>query len=153
MDPVTLVRAARYDFAQKNDLFIPFAHGDVEIRYPFSFRGELGQLVVMGREERPRPDFVVEEFGYAPSDGKSIESGRAAANLVEDHEAALARVVNDVRGLVHLDHEGRLAARKIVARSDSGKNTVHQADLRARGRNETPDLRHQDNQRHLADVG
>ena len=68
-------------------------------------------------------------------------------------KTALGRVVDDVRRFVHLHHEGRLAAREIVVRADPGENAIDQADLRARRRDEAADLRHQDDQRHLPDVG
>ena len=84
---------------------------------------------------------------------KPVEGRGAAPDFVENDEAALRGVVHDVRGLVHLHHEGRLPARKIVARADAGENAIHQADLRARRRHEAPDLRHQHDQRDLPDVG
>ena len=107
----------------------------------------------MRREKRPRLDLVVEKFGHAPGDGKSVEGRRAAADLIEDHETAIARVVHDVRGLVHLHHESRLTAGEIVVRADPGENAIHQSNLGARCRDKTSDLRHQDNQRDLPDVG
>ena len=51
LDAVAFVRAARDDFAQENDLLVPFAHGDVEIANAFAVLGELGQLMIMRGEE------------------------------------------------------------------------------------------------------
>ena len=51
LDAVTLVRAAGDDFAEENDLLVPFAHGDVEIAYAFAVLGEFGQLVIMRGEQ------------------------------------------------------------------------------------------------------
>ena len=107
----------------------------------------------MGREERARLDFVVQKFRHAPGDGETVEGRSAAADLIENDEAPLGRVVHDIRRLVHLDHEGRLAAGKIVARADARENAIDQPDLRARSRDKTADLRHQDDQRDLPDVG
>ena len=153
LDPVALVRAARNDLAQENDLLVPFAHRDVEIAHAARVPRQLGQLVIMGREKRARLDLVVQKFRHAPGDRKAVEGRSAAADLIQNDQAALGRVVHDVRRLVHLDHEGRLAAREIVVRADAGENAIDQTDLRARRRNEAADLRHQNNQRHLPDVG
>src|SRR6266542_685046 len=50
VDSVTFVRTAGDNFAQENDLLVPFAHGDVEIADTTAVFGELGQLVVMRGE-------------------------------------------------------------------------------------------------------
>src|SRR5207249_4244368 len=81
---VTFVGAARYDFAEKNDLFVPFAHGDIQIANAFAVLGELGQLVIMRGKQTARLDLVVKKFGHAPRDGEPIESRRAAADLVKN---------------------------------------------------------------------
>ena len=153
LDAVALVRAARDDLAQKNDLLVPFAHRDVEIADAAALLRELGQLVVVRREKRARPDLVVQKFRHAPCDRESVEGGCSAADFIQNDEAALSRVVYDVRCFVHFDHEGRLAARKIVVRTNPGKNAIDQSDLRAGRRNETTYLRQQDDQRDLPDVG
>ena len=46
-----------------------------------------------------------------------------------------------------------MATRQIVARAHPGENAIYQADLRALRRDEAPNLRHQDDQRDLADIG
>ena len=66
LDAVTLVCAAGNDLAQENDLLVPFPDRDVEIADAFAFLGELGQLVIVRREECARLDFVVQKFGDAP---------------------------------------------------------------------------------------
>ena len=62
-------------------------------------------------------------------------------------------VVQDVRRFGHLDHEGTLAARQLVAGSDTREDAIGDADFGFLGRDKTADLRHQRDQRHLADVG
>jgi len=52
-------------------------------------------------------------------DREPVERGGAAPDLVEDHERALGRLVEDRRGLDHLDHERRLAGGEIVLRPDA----------------------------------
>ena len=131
LDAVTLVRAALDDLAQEDDLVVPLAHGDVVILDAGPGHLEFGEFVVMGGEERPRADAVVQVFRDAPRDGQAVEGRGAAADLVQDDEAALGGVVEDVGGLVHLDHEGRLPAREVVAGADAGEDAVGEANLGA----------------------
>ncbi len=153
LNAVALVRSAGNDLAQENDLFVPFAHRDVEITNAAPLLGELRQLVVVGGEKGARPDLVVQEFRHAPRDREPVESRCSATDFVQDDEAALGCVVHDIGRLVHFDHEGRLAARKIITRPDPGEDAIDQADLCAGCRDEAADLRQQDDQRDLADVG
>jgi len=69
--------------------------------------GEIGQLVIVSREERLRSNFRVgrEEFCDRPRNRETVERSGAASDLVEDHEAARRGRVQDVGGLLHLDHE------------------------------------------------
>src|SRR5205807_9451856 len=110
LNAVTLVRASWNDFAQKNDLLVPFPDRDIQIGYAFSFVGELGQLVIMRREKSARLDLVVQKFGHAPGDREPVEGRCSSSDFVENYQTPFGRVVHDVRGLIHLDHERRLAA-------------------------------------------
>ena len=90
---------------------------------------ERRQLVVVGREQRPAAIGRVQMLDRGPGDRQPVESGRAAADLVEDHQAALRRLIEDRRRLHHLDHEGRTPPRQIVSRADARKQPVHDADM------------------------
>ena len=81
--------------------------------------GELRQLVVMRRKEhtRLRVFLPLQKFDDRPCDAEAVVGRRAAAHFVEDDEASVRRVAQDVRGLDHLDHEGALPARELVARA------------------------------------
>ena len=81
---VTLVGAAGNDFAEKNDLLVPFAHGDIQIANAFAVLGEFDQFVLMGGKQTARLDLVVQKFGHAPRDREAVESGCAAADLVKN---------------------------------------------------------------------
>ena len=63
------------------------------------------------------------------------------------------RAVQDVRGLLHLHHERRLAARDVVRGADAGEDAVDDAQLGLARRHERAGLRQQAQQRHLAQVG
>ena len=47
LDAITLIGATGDDFAQENDLLVPFADGDVQIADTFAVLGELGELVIV----------------------------------------------------------------------------------------------------------
>ncbi len=63
------------------------------------------------------------------------------------------RVVEDVGGLGHLDHERALAAAQLVGRADAGEEPVDDADPGASGRDEAADLGQDRDQGDLADIG
>ena len=81
---VTFVGAARDDFAQKNDLFVPLAHGDIQIADAFAILGEFDQLMIMRGKQTARFDLVIEKLGHAPRDREPVESGCAAADFVKN---------------------------------------------------------------------
>lgn len=62
LDAVAFVGAAGEDFAEKDDLIVPFADGDVEIVEARESGGEFGEFVVMSGEERFGTDLVMEIF-------------------------------------------------------------------------------------------
>ena len=92
-------------------------------------------------------------LGHRPGDAQPVEGGGAAAHLVEHDQALRGGVVQDVRRLLHLDHEGRLPARDVVGRADAREDAVDQAELGLPGRHERAALRQQRQQRHLPQVG
>ena len=65
-----------------------------------------------------------------PGQRDAVVGAGAAADLVEDHQAARRRVVEDVRRLGHLHHERALAAAQLVAGADAREDAVGQADRR-----------------------
>src|SRR5262249_40938168 len=84
LDAVAFVCAAGGDFAEKNDLLVPFAHGDIQISNAFAVLGEVCQFMIMRGKEGARFDLFVEKLGHAPRDGQPVESGGAPADLVEN---------------------------------------------------------------------
>ena len=51
LDAVAFVGGARLDFAEEDDVFVPFADGDVVVFDRFFAGGEVTELVVVGGEE------------------------------------------------------------------------------------------------------
>jgi len=96
---------------------------------------------------------AVEVLDYRPRNREAVVGGGAAADLVEDDEGAVGGVVEDVGGLVHLDHEGGVATGEVVAGADAGEDAVHEADAAAFGGGPAADLGEEGDERDLADVG
>ena len=88
MDTVAFVRAAFDDFSEKNNLVMPFAHGDVEIFDARQARGEFGQFVIMRGEQSFRADLIVQMLDDGPRERKAIECARAASDFIQHDEAA-----------------------------------------------------------------
>ena len=153
MDAVTFVRATGDDLAEEDDRVVPFANGDVPVLHAAAREREFGELVVVRGEEGAALGLVVQKLGDAPRDAQAIERARAASDFIEDHEAARRGVIADVGGLVHLDHESALPAREVVVRADAGKNAIGNSDFRLLRGHPRSDLRHENEERDLADVG
>ena len=117
--------------------------------------GEIGELVIVRREDRLRPGARVRRqvLGDRPREAQPVERRRAAADFVEDDQAARRRAVQDVGRLLHLDHERRLAARDVVGRADAREDAIDDRQLGAARRHERPGLRHQAEERRLPQVG
>ena len=73
-------------------------------------------------------------------------------NFVQEDEAGSGGVVQNVRRLVHLDHEGRLTFGKVVARADPCKDPINHTDPRGGSREIAADLSQQGEQGNLPDV-
>ena len=94
--------------------------------------------------------FFRQLFNHGPGNGQAVVSGCTPPDFIEDDEAPVRGVVQDIGGFVHLDHEGRLAAAQVVHGPDPGKDPVHDAGLGMVGRDKTADMGHQDDERRLA---
>ena len=136
VDAVALVGAAGDDPVQEDDLALALADRDVGVAQPGLGLLELDELVVVRGEEGAAADRVVQVLGDRPGERDAVEGAGAAADLVEDHQAARRRVVEDVRRLGHLDHERALAAAQLVAGADAGEDPVDDADPRLLRRDE-----------------
>src|SRR5437588_9725276 len=94
-----------------------------------------------------RGDNVVED---GVRDGDAIVRTGSAAELVEDHEAAVRGLLEDVAGLVQLHHEGGLARHHVVERAHPREHRVQHAYPRRGGGDVAAHLGHYGYQRHLA---
>ena len=87
-DAVAAVGGAGLDAAQEQDLVAGFLHRNVQIADAVELSGELGQLVIVRREESFRADVAVDVLDHGPGERQSVVGGRAAADFVEHDQAA-----------------------------------------------------------------
>ena len=153
MNAIGAVGRARRHLVQEDDIALPLLdpHGVAsQIR---ELRCQRRELVIMRREEGAAAVDVVEMLDRGPGDREPVEGRGAAADLIENDERALGRLVEDRRGLDHLDHEGRAPARQIVGGADPAEQTVDDADARRFGRDEGAHLRQHGDERVLPQEG
>ena len=155
MDAVALVRRAGDDLVEEGHLAVLLGHGDVEVLDARERPGQIGELVVVGGEQRLGAErgVVVDVLGHGAGDGEAVVGARASSDLVEDDERPLGGVAQDLRRLHHLDHERRLSRREVVLQPHAGEDAVDDTDARRVGGHEAADLRKQDDERHLTQVG
>ncbi len=153
MDAVGAIGPARRDLVQEHHVAAPFLDPHGVGGEPRQAAGEGGQLVVMGGEQPPAAHPVVQMLDHRPGQRQPVEGGGAAADLVEDDETAFGGLMEDRRGLHHLDHECGAAAGEIVGRPDPRKEPVDEADLGGLGGHEAAALGEHGDQRVLPEKG
>ena len=88
VDAVALVGAAGDDPVEEDDLAVPLADRDVGVAQPGPGLLQVDQLVIVGGEQRPAADDVMQVLGDRPGERDAVEGARAAADLVEDDKGA-----------------------------------------------------------------
>src|SRR5438876_5084939 len=121
---IALVRAAADDLPQENDLVVPFPHRHIEITEASKPSGELGQFMVVRREQSFCSNLMVQVFNNRPCQAQAVEGAGAPANFVKNDQAARSGMVENISRLTHLDHESRLAPRQIVACSNASEDPI-----------------------------
>ena len=53
VDSVTFIRGTFYDLVQKDQVIVPFLHGDVVVSHAFERLAEVGQFVIVSGKKRP----------------------------------------------------------------------------------------------------
>src|SRR5439155_6555079 len=86
LDAVAAIRSSRNDLAQKDDVVLPLARGDVKVDDARRRVGEVRELVIVRGEERLRAHGGMgrEALRDGPRDAQPIEGRRPASDLVED---------------------------------------------------------------------
>src|SRR5215831_18907802 len=99
--------------AQKNDVALPFLNRKVEVPDPFLGPRQIGELVIVRRKKSARsPRHIMKALRHGPGDRDPVKRARAPTHFIEQDEATLSCMTQDIRGLLHLHHESRLSARQ-----------------------------------------
>src|SRR5208283_1448939 len=155
LDTVASVGGPGHNAPDKHDLVVPFLDRHREVAQANKMLLELRELLVVGCEKGPRASrrVAVQVLDHRPGDAQAVIRRRPAPYLVQDDQRAVGGVVQDVGRLVHLHHEGRVAARKVVAGPDTREYPVHEPDPARRGGDPRANLGHEGDQGDLPDVG
>ena len=85
----------------------------------------------------------METFHNRPGDADPVKRAGAPANLIEDDQAEVARIVEDCRDFVHFHHEGALPETEVVGCSDTSENPVDHGKFSMFRRDKAAALSHQ----------
>src|SRR6266513_4727324 len=96
---------------------------------------------------------VLDMLRDSPGNAQSIVGAGSSADLIQKNQAAGSCTIQDVSRFDHLYHEGALSGGQVIRGSYARENPVDQSDAGFGRRYEAPDLRQQDDQRDLAEVG
>ncbi len=80
-------------FVQEHYVAAPFSHPHHVRRKPRQSAGQPRQLVEMRGEDRAAAHLAVQSFQHRPGDGQTVQRCRAAADFIDDHQAAWAGLV------------------------------------------------------------
>ena len=154
MNTEAFVSAASGYLPHKDNILPVLFHGNAVILYAFHVPFQFTQFMVMGRKQRLGSDFlpVADILHHSPCNGQPVESACPPADFIQDNQAVLCCISQNIGCFAHFNHKGTLSAGKIIARSDSCKNLVAYRQMRLRCRNKGTDLRHQADQRYLPHI-
>lgn len=92
------------------------------------------------------PGVLVNVFHNGPGNGNAVVSTCAASQLVEKHQTAVRKVIQNAGGFIHFHHKRTFALRNIVAGTYAGENLIHHPDFGTFHRYKTANLSHERNQ-------
>ena len=149
------VRNASFlELAEEDDVPAHFLDCYMEVPDSRIYVFQVVQFVIMRREEGLRTVAVfMDILDYGTGNGHAVIGRGSSAYLVEEHQRTGRYVVQDHRCLEHLDHECRLSTGDVVRRSDTGEYLVAVAQSGLSRRDIASDLRHQHDERRLAQKG
>ncbi len=124
LNAIAAVGTSGFDAPKEYHIVAGFLHRNVKINDAIELSGQFGQFMIVSREERLRADALVDVLDHRPGQRKTVVGGSAAADFIQNDEAARRRGVEDHSGLGHLHHEGGSAARQIVGRANACKHAV-----------------------------
>ena len=96
---------------------------------------------------------VADMLHHRPGNAQPVVGACAAPDFIQDQQRVGGGVAQNICNLIHLHHKRTLPAGKIIRRSHTCENAVHDTDLRGYRRHIAAKLRHQNDQRRLAHIG
>ena len=121
---------------QEDNIPIRFGHSNVVITHARKHIRQLGQFVIMGGKQCfcAQLRVIVDIFNDCPGDGDSIVCTGAAADFIQDEQAAGGGMVENVCHLDHLHHKCGLPGMDFILCADPSKNAINQSEFSRAGR-------------------
>src|SRR5258708_1595018 len=131
MDAIAAICAARNDPVQERDPAPVLADLDAVIAHRRQPVRQRRELVEVGGEERlaAEPGSIMDVLDHSLSDADAVVGAGAATDLIDDQQAPVGGVIQDIGGLDHLHHEGRDAAGDGAVGADAGDERVPLAQI------------------------
>ncbi len=101
----------------------------------------------------PLPFPVMEILSHGPGDTQAVKGARPSSDLVQNDKASFSGIVQDVGGLLHLDHKCALALGQAIGGANPREDAIHHPEGCLLCRNKRPHLSHEDDERDLAQYG
>ncbi len=152
MDPVASVRGTRDEAVQQDDPVRTVLDREMGVARRLQGAHEVGELMVVRRDDRPGLGSVVEVAQCRPRDREAVERAGPPAHLVQQDERVLVGGPEDLRDLAHLHHEARLPSSDLVGESHPGEQLGDAPDAGEPRRDERPRLGQDHEQSDLAHV-
>ena len=137
---------------QEHQLTLVFGRIQVHVDAIRYFLGQRCQFEVVGCEHRKCTHRLAHVMRGRPGERQSVKGTRSASYLVHKDQALLSRVVQNGRGLGHFDHKSRAAAGQVIRCANAREYPVDCANPQAVSRDETADMREDDDQGGLPHV-
>ncbi len=96
---------------------------------------------------------ICDVLGNRPGKCKAVVGAGAAADFIENNEGLLRSVIENVCGLGHFNHKGRLASNKLIGSTNTCKDSIDKAYCGLGGWDKRAGLSHEDQKGILSYVG
>ncbi|MPM75787.1 hypothetical protein SDC9_122781 [bioreactor metagenome] len=152
MNTKTVFTPSRHEFSQENDFVVNLLYSNIVVFDSLKRFFHLIQLVVVGGKKSLGfcPGVLMNIFHDRPRNRNPIVGTCTSAQFIKKHKTPFRDIIDDIGCFVHFHHKRGFAQRYIVRCADAGKDLIHQSYLCGFCRDKTPYLRHNSDQRRLA---
>ena len=97
--------------------------------------------------------FICHIFQHGTGDRHTVKGRGSTADLIQNQQAAVGGIFQDLGHFIHLYHKGRSTGKQVIGGAHTGKDPIANTDMGLIGRHKAADLRQNGNQCHLPHKG